>query len=44
MRDDGETTMLPFRTEGEIADKKSRIYALRAECDAQGRLKALSNY
>lgn len=39
MRNDEEIMMLPFRIEDEIADKRSRIYALRAERDNKGEFK-----
>ena len=42
--DDGVPTMLPFRIPGEIADKRSRIYELRAERDEKGRLKTLYHF
>ena len=41
--DDGVPTMLPFRIPGEIADKRSRIYELRAERDEKGRLRIIHN-
>ena len=41
--DDGVTTVLRFGIGGEIADRGSRIYALRAQRDEQGHLKVLAN-